>query len=83
MPYIVADWLAEHVELPADLSAADLARALVRVGLEEEAIHTSGVIGPVVVGRVLERQPEPQHNGKTINWCKVDVGTQETDGVTA
>jgi hypothetical protein len=25
--------------------------------------------GPLVVGRVLSKVPEPQKNGKTINWC--------------
>nr|WP_284290969.1 hypothetical protein [Angustibacter aerolatus] len=48
--------------------------ALVRVGLEEEALHGGDITGPVVVGRVVERVPEPQKNGKTINWCQVDVG---------
>ena len=63
MPNVVLPWLAEHVELPADLTAAQLAEDLVRVGLEEEAIHSSGVTGPVVVGRVLAKSPEPQKNG--------------------
>ncbi|MEG3614808.1 phenylalanine--tRNA ligase subunit beta [Isoptericola haloaureus] len=74
MPRIVADWLADHVELPADLSAEQLAADLVRVGLEEEEIHPAAVTGPLVVGRVLELTPEEQKNGKTINWCLVDVG---------
>jgi len=74
MPYVVKDWLAEHVEVPADLTAADLAAALVKVGLEEEGIHGSGVTGPLVVGEVVSRVPEEQKNGKTINWCQVDVG---------
>ncbi|GIG38586.1 phenylalanine--tRNA ligase subunit beta [Cellulomonas phragmiteti] len=74
MPRVPLTWLAEHVELPADLTAEQLAADLVRVGLEEEAIHTSGVTGPLVVGQVLELTPEPQKNGKTINWCRVDVG---------
>ena len=74
MPYVVKDWLAEHVEVPADLTAEQLAAALVRVGLEEEAIHGSGVTGPLVVGEVVSRVPEEQKNGKTINWCQVDVG---------
>lgn len=74
MPRIPLTWLGEHVELPADLTAERLAADLVRVGLEEEAIHTSGVTGPLVVGQVVELTPEPQKNGKTINWCRVDVG---------
>lgn len=74
MPRIPLTWLAEHVELPAGLSAEQLAADLVRVGLEEEAVHPAAVSGPLVVGRVVERVPEPQKNGKTINWCQVDVG---------
>ncbi|GMA31673.1 hypothetical protein [Litorihabitans aurantiacus] len=80
MPNVVLPWLAEHVELPADLTAAQLAEDLVRVGLEEEAIHTSGVTGPVVVGRVLAKNPEPQKNGKVINWCQVDTGERDEAG---
>ncbi|MBL0886794.1 phenylalanine--tRNA ligase subunit beta [Myceligenerans indicum] len=80
MPRIVKDWLADHVELPAGLTAAQLAEALVKVGLEEEEIHPAAVTGPLVVGRVLELTAEPQKNGKTINWCQVDVGTHNEDG---
>src|SRR5699024_10384257 len=42
----------------------------------EELIHPAPVTGPLVVGRVLEVSPEPQKNGKTINWCQVDVGAE-------
>ncbi|RPF22001.1 phenylalanine--tRNA ligase subunit beta [Myceligenerans xiligouense] len=80
MPRIVKDWLADHVELPAGLTAEQLAEALVKVGLEEEEIHPAAVTGPLVVGRVLEQHPEPQKNGKTINWCQVDVGAHNQDG---
>ncbi|HEV6955002.1 MAG TPA: phenylalanine--tRNA ligase subunit beta [Promicromonospora sp.] len=79
MPLIVKDWLADHVELPADLTAEQLAADLVKVGLEEEEIHPAAVTGPLVVGRVLEQTPEPQKNGKTINWCRVDVGPEHND----
>ncbi|TDE90879.1 phenylalanine--tRNA ligase subunit beta [Occultella glacieicola] len=74
MPYVVPSWLRDHVEIPVGTTAAQLAADLVRVGLEEEAVHAAGVTGPLVVGRVLEVNPEPQKNGKTINWCRVDVG---------
>ncbi|MBD5788052.1 phenylalanine--tRNA ligase subunit beta [Cellulosimicrobium terreum] len=81
MPYVAIDWLGEHVDLPAGLTAEQLAADLVRVGLEEEAIHGAAVTGPLAVGRVLEMTPEPQKNGKTINWCLVDVGAHNVDGV--
>lgn len=80
MPRIVKDWLADHVELPAGLTAEQLAEALVKVGLEEEEIHPPAVTGPLVVGRVLEQTGETQKNGKTINWCQVDVGSHNEDG---
>ncbi|CAM3659417.1 phenylalanine--tRNA ligase subunit beta [Occultella aeris] len=74
MPYVVPSWLRDHVEIPVGTTAAQMAADLVRVGLEEEAVHAAGVTGPLVVGRVLEAIPETQKNGKTINWCQVDVG---------
>ena len=79
MPRIPLTWLAEHVELPAGLTAEQLAADLVRVGLEEEAIHAAAVTGPLVVGEVVELTPEPQKNGKTINWCRVDVGPEHNE----
>lgn len=86
MPRIPLTWLGEHVELPAGLTAEQLAADLVRVGLEEEAVHPAAVSGPLVVGKVVERVPEPQKNGKTINWCQVDVGPHNAtaeDGTSA
>ncbi|WP_222710976.1 phenylalanine--tRNA ligase subunit beta [Quadrisphaera setariae] len=67
-------WLREWVDVPADATGEQVAAALVRVGLEEEGLHGGDVVGPVVVGRVLSLAPEPQKNGKTINWCSVDTG---------
>ncbi|MCI1219887.1 MAG: phenylalanine--tRNA ligase subunit beta [Bifidobacterium sp.] len=76
MPMVDIDWLKDHVEVPDGLTYEQLAKDLVRVGLEEEEIHASQVTGPIVVGYVLDATPEPQSNGKTINWCHVDVGEQ-------
>lgn len=82
---VPVDWLREYVAVPADATGEDIAASLVAVGLEEEGLHTGGVTGPLVVGRVLTRDPEPQKNGKVINWCTVDVGdangTGEPQGV--
>ncbi|MGL5849786.1 MAG: phenylalanine--tRNA ligase subunit beta, partial [Phycicoccus sp.] len=82
---VPVDWLREYVAVPADATGAQIAADLVRVGLEEEALHTGGVTGPLVVGRVLTMQPEPQKNGKVIGWCTLDVGdangTGEPQGV--
>lgn len=74
-------WLGEYVDLAPGTTLDDIHAALVRVGLEEEAVHRFAVSGPVVVGRVLEFTAEPQSNGKTINWCRVDVGEPEPRGI--
>ncbi|MDN5600020.1 MAG: phenylalanine--tRNA ligase subunit beta, partial [Brachybacterium sp.] len=79
MPRIPLTWLAEHTDLPADASALQVATDLSRVGLEEEAIFGAQVTGPLVVGRVLELVKEPQKNGKTINWVRVDVGPEHNE----
>jgi phenylalanyl-tRNA synthetase beta chain len=73
---IPISWLGEYVELPEDVTADGIHAALVRVGLEEEDVHRFEVTGPVVVGQVLEATPEPQSNGKTINWCQVRVAPE-------
>ncbi|MEI5584991.1 MULTISPECIES: phenylalanine--tRNA ligase subunit beta [unclassified Agromyces] len=73
-------WLAEYVDLPPGTSLEDVHAALVRVGLEEEDVHTFDLQGPIVVGEVLEFVEEPQSNGKTIRWCQVRVAP---DGETA
>ena len=71
-------WIKEYVDLPAEVSTEQLAAELTRLGLKLEAIHRAGegITGPLVVGRVLTMDPEPQKNGKTINWCTVDVGPE-------
>lgn len=71
---IPLSWLRDHVEIPATDPAAWLHETLVRVGFEEEAVHGGDLRGPIVVGRVLTIEEEPQKNGKTIRWCQVDVG---------
>lgn len=77
---VPVDWLREYVAVRQDASGTDIAAALVSVGLEEEGLHTGGVTGPLVVGRVLTLEKEPQKNGKTINWCSVDVGDANGTG---
>ncbi|MGH3362459.1 MAG: phenylalanine--tRNA ligase subunit beta [Nocardioides sp.] len=75
-------WIREYVDLPAEVSAEDLARRLTMLGLKLEALHAPGdlISGPLVVGRVLTLAKEPQKNGKTINWCSVDVGDANGTG---
>lgn len=81
MPYVPLRWLAEHVDLPRGVTAEQVAADLVRVGLEEEAVHGPQVTGPLVVGRVVAVEAEKHKNGKTINWCQVDVGEAAPRGI--
>ena len=75
-------WIREYADLPADLSTEDLTRRLTALGLKLESLERPGadITGPLVVGRVLTMEPEPQKNGKTINWCSVDVGDANGTG---
>ncbi|KNY06566.1 phenylalanine--tRNA ligase subunit beta [Microbacterium sp. GCS4] len=73
-------WLREYVDVAADATPEDVLAAMVSVGFEEEDVHRFELQGPIVVGQVVSLEPEPQSNGKTINWCQVDVG-EEHGGV--
>ncbi|WAB83647.1 phenylalanine--tRNA ligase subunit beta [Microcella daejeonensis] len=81
---IPLSWLREFVDVPSQGSAADdadhLHAALVKVGLEEEAVHGGALTGPIVVGEVLDFVEEPQKNGKTIRWCQVATGVRDGSG---
>lgn len=67
-------WLREYVDLAEGATPEEVLAAMVSVGFEEEDIHRFDITGPVVVGQVVSLEAEPQSNGKTINWCQVDVG---------
>jgi phenylalanyl-tRNA synthetase beta chain len=71
-------WIREYAALPADLPTDRLAARLTSLGLKLEALERpgAGLAGYLVLGRVLTMEPEPQKNGKTINWCSVDVGPE-------
>src|SRR4051812_45270596 len=75
-------WIREYVDLPAGVTTEELAARLTALGLKLEAIERPGdqITGPLVVGEVLTMDPEPQKNGKTINWCTVDVGPANGTG---
>ncbi len=75
-------WIREYVDLPADVTTEQLAARLTALGLKLEAIDRPAdqITGPLVVGRVLTCEAEPQKNGKTINWCTVDVGDANGTG---
>ncbi|MCW2853636.1 MAG: phenylalanyl-tRNA synthetase beta subunit, partial [Nocardioides sp.] len=75
-------WIRELVDLPSGVTTEALAERLTALGLKLEAIDKPGeaITGPLVIGRVLTMEPEPQKNGKTINWCTVDVGEANGTG---
>lgn len=68
-------WLREVVEIPATETGRDVAARLVRAGLEVETVESvgAGVIGDLLVGRVLEIEELTEFR-KPIRWCQVDVG---------
>jgi phenylalanyl-tRNA synthetase beta chain len=68
-------WLRELVDLP-DVSSREVADRLIAVGLEVETVDQVGIdlVGPLVLGRVLQFTEEAHSNGKTVRWCRVDVG---------
>ena len=70
------NWLAELVELPQGATAESVMAELVKIGLEEEAVHGASLVGPITVGQVLSFEPETQSNGKTIRWCQVRVAPE-------
>ncbi len=80
---IPLSWLRDYIEIPADITGAQIADILTKVGFEEEEVieYGEGLQGPVVVGKVLEFVEEPQANGKTIRWCQVEVGEGVINGI--
>ncbi len=79
---VPASWIDEYVDLPDSITVEDLTARLTDLGLKLEAIERArdAITGPLVIGRVLTCEAEPQKNGKTINWCTVDVGSANGTG---
>jgi phenylalanyl-tRNA synthetase beta chain len=75
------NWLADYVDLPADTDPHALAAELAAIGLEEEDFFGPEITGPLVVGRVLDLVKEEHSNGKTVNWCRVDVGSEHNEAL--
>ena len=75
------EWLSDHVDLSVVEDPHQLAAEFAGIGLEEEEYIGPAVTGPLVVGRVLTAEPEAHSNGKTVNWCTVDVGNPEPQGI--
>jgi phenylalanyl-tRNA synthetase beta chain len=79
---LALSWLREHVDLPADLDADGLEKALVKVGLEVEEIvdQAAAVDGVLVVGKVASIE-ELTGLKKPIRYCLVDVGEDNPRGI--
>ena len=78
---VSVSWLADLVELPDGITAAEIAGAFVRVGLEVEEIHQPPpVTGPLRIGRVASFE---QVTGvkKPIRYCQVEVGEIAPRGI--
>ena len=73
-------WIKEYVDLPDSVTTEALTDRLTALGLKLEALEGSDLTGPLVIGRVLTQDKEPQKNGKVINWCTVDVGDANGTG---
>ncbi|GAA5119226.1 phenylalanine--tRNA ligase subunit beta [Alloalcanivorax gelatiniphagus] len=75
-------WILDHVDVPTGTTTEHITDRLTLTGLKLEAVESPGrdITGPLVIGRVLTMEPEPQKNGKTINWCTVDVGDANGTG---
>ena len=69
-------WLQAMVNLPDGTTTEQVAQALTDPTATVEKVEVVGgeLSGPIVIGHILSSIPEPQKNGKTINWCRVDVG---------
>lgn len=76
---VPVEWLRSLVELPGSATTQEIADRLTAYDLKLEEILGGGITGPLTVGRVLAVQPEEQKNGKTINWCRVDVGPEQNE----
>ncbi|MDN3358069.1 phenylalanine--tRNA ligase subunit beta [Actinomadura sp. DC4] len=75
-------WLREYVELPAEVTARDVARELIAAGLEVETVDELGadLTGPLVVGRVLAIEELAEFK-KPIRYCQVDIGNPEPQNI--
>src|SRR5919198_725909 len=80
---VPVSWLRDYADLPADVDVKQLADRLTMLGLKLEALEAHGHDGrgPLVVGRVVAFDSEEHSNGKTIRWCRVDVGEAEPRGI--
>ncbi|WP_413204422.1 phenylalanine--tRNA ligase subunit beta [Rhodospirillum sp. A1_3_36] len=66
-------WLKDHLE--TDASVSEIAEKLTALGLEVEEVQDPGaLLGPFVVGHVLEADKHP--DADRLKLCKVDAGDE-------
>ena len=65
--HIPINWLGEYVELPQGVTGEQVAADLVRLGFEEESLGAQMITGPLVVGKVLSREPDLEIVGEAAN----------------
>src|SRR5665811_1502718 len=80
---VPVEWLRQYVDLPAEVTSAELADKLTMLDLKLEEINSVGeeLTGHLVVGRILSFEAEEHSNGKTVRWCQVDVDEGEPRGI--
>ena len=78
---VPVSWLREYVDLPAAVTARDLAAKLIAAGLEVETVDEVGadITGPIVIGRVTAIE-ELTGFKKPIRYCRVDGGAANDSG---
>ena len=70
-------WLSEFAEIPAGISADEIANAFVRVGFEVDGIERlgEGLSGPVIIG-IVKAIEEITEFKKSIRWVELDCGEE-------
>ncbi len=70
---IVLSWLENYIAITPGTSLQTLEAALIQLGHEVDAIHTSGQsFENVVIGKILSREQHP--NADKLGVCMVDAG---------
>lgn len=74
-------WLREVAGIAPTVTVAEIASRLTAAGITVEHIISTGseVTGPLTIGKVLTKTDEPQKNGKTVHYVRVDVGPAHND----
>lgn len=76
---IVLSWLENYLALTPGTSLQTLEAALIQLGHEVDAIHTSShSFENVVIGKILSREPHP--NADKLGVCSVDAGPWNENG---